>query len=316
VLIEFLIKQNTGEIDMTNTNTNTKEDTNTTFTVGTTYYTRSICDHNCIYAYTVVKRTAKFITIQEEGESRTKRVGVSLFNGIETAMPEGRYSMAPSINAQRTERPKTDWEIEAERDRNQAEVDELETAMHNGGVDLEIETVTGEIAENPFCSRTILTARSEEKVEYRSLPANKKSTFIEKKKISHSQDLCTEIQTICNNDEKIKSKMEYQEVFGVLALNNKNQILEHDFMFIGSNDEVRVNPSHIFKFAILNNAARIVIFHNHPSGYTTPSPDDIALTTRVRECGELMGVPLLDHLVLGDTENDRNYCSIRDLGYF
>jgi hypothetical protein len=70
-----------------------------TFKVGETYTTRSICDYSCVFSFKVTKRTAKFITVEYGG--KTKRVGIHTerTTGREWAMPLGRYSMAPVINA-------------------------------------------------------------------------------------------------------------------------------------------------------------------------------------------------------------------------
>lgn len=61
-----------------------------------------------------------------------------------------------------------------------------------------------------------------------------------------------------------------------------------------------VHPREIFKRAVLNNAASIICMHNHPSGDPTPSQNDIDITKRIDEAGELMGIPLLDHVIIGD----------------
>lgn len=72
----------------------------TTFETAATYTTRSIGDQDCVFSYTVIKRTAKFITVRDcRGE--VKRVGVKEYEGREVAYPEGQYSMAPSIKADR-----------------------------------------------------------------------------------------------------------------------------------------------------------------------------------------------------------------------
>jgi hypothetical protein len=69
-----------------------------TFEVGKAYTTRSACDHECVFSHTVIKRSAKFITVRDKWGKET-RCGVSEWNGCESAFPEGRYSMAPSIHA-------------------------------------------------------------------------------------------------------------------------------------------------------------------------------------------------------------------------
>ena len=69
-----------------------------TFIVGNTYATRSACDHECVFEYTVIKRTAKFVTVEDK-YGRAKRCGVTVWDGIETMMPQGRFSMAPIVRA-------------------------------------------------------------------------------------------------------------------------------------------------------------------------------------------------------------------------
>lgn len=71
-----------------------------TFQVGVTYAVRSLGDHNCIFSFTVEARTAKFVTLASSSYNKgTKRVGVQVVDGIETAMPLGRYSLAPCLKA-------------------------------------------------------------------------------------------------------------------------------------------------------------------------------------------------------------------------
>lgn len=82
----------------------------TTFQAGTTYYTRSLCDHNCIISLTVASRTAKTITTAEG-----KRLGIKVYNDVEYVKPDGSYSMAPSVRADGTKKLLPDWENAAPR---------------------------------------------------------------------------------------------------------------------------------------------------------------------------------------------------------
>ena len=102
---------------------------------------------------------------------------------------------------------------------------------------------------------------------------------------------------------------EAQEVFGILTLNTKNAVAGVHVISIGSLGSTIVHPREVFKAAMLNNAASIVLFHNHPSGDTTPSAEDIGMTKRITEIGELMGIPVLDHVVIGD-----GYTSLKERG--
>ena len=69
------------------------------FITGKTYTTRSICDHECVFEYTVVKRTAKTVTVIGGTYSEEKRRGIKVFDGVETIFPEGTYSMCPVLKA-------------------------------------------------------------------------------------------------------------------------------------------------------------------------------------------------------------------------
>lgn len=90
-----------------------------------------------------------------------------------------------------------------------------------------------------------------------------------------------------------------QEVFVVISIDIRNGILDTVEIARGTAHQVEVHPRDVFRAAIRVNAAAIVVAHNHPTGDPEPSPDDIAITKRLRECGALLGVPLIDHIVIG-----------------
>lgn len=83
-----------------------------------------------------------------------------------------------------------------------------------------------------------------------------------------------------------------------LALDNRGGIIGINQVSIGSLDAAEVHPREVFKFAILANAASIIIAHNHPSGDPLPSSADIELTKRISEAGELLCIKLLDHIII------------------
>jgi DNA repair protein RadC len=90
-----------------------------------------------------------------------------------------------------------------------------------------------------------------------------------------------------------------QEEFRVLFLNTKNQVLAVETVFRGGLDRVEVFPREIFQRAIGWSSASIIVVHNHPSGDPEPSKADRLLTVRLEEAGELLGIPVLDHVVVG-----------------
>ena len=104
-----------------------------------------------------------------------------------------------------------------------------------------------------------------------------------------------------------------REMFIVLAVNTRNKINGIHTVSVGSLDTSIVHPREVFKFAILANASSIIVAHNHPSGDTTPSSDDIELTKRLKQASEILAIDLLDHIVLG---HDGQYLSFRDRGLF
>ncbi|MDD3816074.1 MAG: DNA repair protein RadC [Desulfocapsaceae bacterium] len=102
--------------------------------------------------------------------------------------------------------------------------------------------------------------------------------------------------------EAIGSKIfSYQhEVFGCLFLDTKNCILEWKEMFRGTIDSTTVYPREVVKEALRLNAAKVILAHNHPSGNTDPSPQDIELTKKLKEILKIIDVKVLDHIVVGD----------------
>ena len=102
-----------------------------------------------------------------------------------------------------------------------------------------------------------------------------------------------------------------QEHFVCLYLNTKNQVIHRQTVFIGSLNASIVHPREVFKEAFRRSAASIICFHNHPSGDATPSREDIEVTKRLVECGKMIGIEILDHIIIGD----KKYVSMKEKGY-
>ncbi len=103
-----------------------------------------------------------------------------------------------------------------------------------------------------------------------------------------------------------------REHFVTLLLNRKNAVIGITTVSVGSLTASVVSPREVFKAAILANAASIVCAHNHPSGDPQPSLEDKALTARLVQGGKLLGIPVLDHIIVGDGTPD--YFSFADRG--
>jgi DNA repair protein RadC len=90
------------------------------------------------------------------------------------------------------------------------------------------------------------------------------------------------------------------EQFGIVMLDTKQRVIRIKILSVGSLDSTIVHPREVFREAASASAASIVLFHNHPSGDPTPSPDDFTLTTRMVNAGDIMGIDVVDHLILAD----------------
>lgn len=101
-----------------------------------------------------------------------------------------------------------------------------------------------------------------------------------------------------------------QEHFVCMYLDTKNKVIKRETVFIGSLNASIVHPRECFKEAIRCSAASIICFHNHPSGNPDPSREDIDVTKRLVECGIMMGIEVLDHIIIGDGR----YVSLKEKG--
>lgn len=97
-------------------------------------------------------------------------------------------------------------------------------------------------------------------------------------------------------------KLEKQENLIVLLLDTKMQIINHKTIFKGSINMSVASPLEIFQFAILNNASNIIVIHNHPSGDPTPSNYDVSFTKQIIKCGDILGIKVIDHIIIGNNK--------------
>jgi len=93
-----------------------------------------------------------------------------------------------------------------------------------------------------------------------------------------------------------------QEYLCSLILNHKNQLLAERVISIGTVNSSLIHAREVFAPAIENRASAILLIHNHPSGNATPSPEDLKVTERLKKVGKLIGIPLLDHLIIGKNQ--------------
>lgn len=102
-----------------------------------------------------------------------------------------------------------------------------------------------------------------------------------------------------------------KEHFVCLFLNTKNHVIAQETLSMGSLNASIVHPREVFRAAMKCSSAAIICAHNHPSGDPAPSPEDIALTSRLLQAGEIVGIDVLDHLIIGDSR----FVSLKEKGY-
>ena len=103
-----------------------------------------------------------------------------------------------------------------------------------------------------------------------------------------------------------------QEHFAVYFLNSKNHVIERKTIFIGTLNASVAHPREVFRAAIEHASASIICVHNHPSGDPTPSPEDIDMTKRLYEAGEIVGIDVLDHVIV----SKNGYISLKEKRFF
>lgn len=95
-------------------------------------------------------------------------------------------------------------------------------------------------------------------------------------------------------------RYQYKEIFKVVLLNTKNEIITDVDISIGTLNSSLVHPREVFREAIRRSSNKIILLHNHPSGNAEPSKEDKSITNRLKDCGELMGIEVIDHIIIGD----------------
>ncbi|MBC7088394.1 MAG: DNA repair protein RadC [Tissierellales bacterium] len=102
-----------------------------------------------------------------------------------------------------------------------------------------------------------------------------------------------------------------KEYFNIVLLDTKNQIISIENISVGSLNSSIVHPREVFKEALKKSSNSIILAHNHPSGDTTPSNEDIAITNRLIQSGEILGIKVIDHIIIGN----ENYLSMKEKNY-
>ena len=106
-----------------------------------------------------------------------------------------------------------------------------------------------------------------------------------------------------------------QEAFVVIDLNAKNNVIDKRLVTLGLLDASLVHPREVFRGAIVNNAAAVIVVHNHPSGDPTPSAEDVRITRQLVDAGRILSIRVLDHVVIGQPNaGNPGFLSLRESG--
>ena len=159
--------------------------------------------------------------------------------------------------------------------------------------------------------KNLASASVEELTQIRGIGPAKaaqiKATFELSKRLENFSAEAPKI-TVKSPEDVIKTarsqlKGKKKEHFLVLCLDTRNHLIKTNTVSIGGLDCSIVHPREVFKDAISSSAASVIFIHNHPSGDPTPSEDDIKMTKRLIEAGEIIGIEVLDHIIICDNEH-------------
>ena len=116
------------------------------------------------------------------------------------------------------------------------------------------------------------------------------------KRIKNQDDIVEVMQAILKSEHETDVMKEH---FWVIGMNNKNLIQYIELVSLGNLTSSIVSPREVFRFAISKAVANLILCHNHPAGDALPSKEDMGVTKRLLECGDILGIKVLDHIVLG-----------------
>ncbi len=167
--------------------------------------------------------------------------------------------------------------------------------------------------------KALLDMTVEELSQYRGMGAAKACKLIAAAELARRINLTAEDKEVVikvpgDAALHVMQEMRYlkKEHFRIMLLNVKNRLISTEAVSIGSLSASVVHPREIFKLPIKRSAAAIILIHNHPSGDPTPSQEDINITKRIYEAGEIIGIDVLDHIIIGDGR----YSSLKEKGLF
>ncbi|MBU0558052.1 MAG: DNA repair protein RadC [Bacteroidetes bacterium] len=123
---------------------------------------------------------------------------------------------------------------------------------------------------------------------------NSQNKYISDSKITSPEDVAEIFIPLLRDEVK--------EKFIVICLNSANKIIKHEVISVGTLNSSLIHPREVFKFAIDNNSANVILLHNHPSGNPEPSNEDIQITKKLVDAGKIMDIQIFDHIIVAGNE--------------
>ncbi|MBZ0154898.1 MAG: DNA repair protein RadC [Alphaproteobacteria bacterium] len=127
-------------------------------------------------------------------------------------------------------------------------------------------------------------------------------------KVSSSCEVARVLSAILHTDNEVDRDKEH---FWVIGLNTKNVIKFIDLVSLGTLTNALIHPREVFRLSVMKGVCSIIAGHNHPSGDPTPSKDDVAITERLKHAGDILGISVLDHVIIGD---NNQFTSLKERG--
>jgi DNA repair protein RadC len=129
-----------------------------------------------------------------------------------------------------------------------------------------------------------------------------------KQTVSNPRTVQEVLSKVLNSENEVDRMKEH---FWVIGLSTRNAIQYIDLVSLGTLNASLVHPREVFRFSILKAVSSIILSHNHPSGDSEPSEEDLRITKRLVEAGKIIGIDVLDHIVIGSRDS---FCSFKERG--
>ena len=161
---------------------------------------------------------------------------------------------------------------------------------------------------NKYSKKRLLQMKYDDLIKIKGINSGKATTILASQElVKRALKVRDETLPIIQSTEDVLAQAVYmrdksREHLMALYLNARNEMIYKKPMFVGTLNANLVHPREIFEYALLHNAASIILVHNHPSGDPEPSQDDLEITKRVTEAGKIMGIDVLDHIIITKTK--------------